>query len=851
MPLSNWDINKVLSFSTDHNKVDSTLTDFPVLIHLSDSSGQDNYNCTALFTELSYPSVDDDFTGVSGSAPNTALWTDVSTGNWQIDNNRLKVVSDTWDVLRSNYMLSGDFDIQIDFDCSSSASTNDRLTRLWVTDADVIRHFMAQGYQASTLRYISNYYESGWGTQQNTTTTDTSGKFRLVRIGTTITSYYWDGSSWVSQTSHTYSTAPDLYVDIMSSVTTGSSTDYYDNFKLNSGTMYWPQGTFPNRKKLAVQYKGVQEHWVESIDDEFTGVSGTPNTAFWDVNVDHWGTGQDATTQILDNKLNISHIGSTPDTGNVTSKYKLSGDFDVQVTGLDLSNHASGNDVTAIYMWADINNRAYVNVVGPPSATSWQSNSRIAGTWYGIQSAIRTNDVGGLRLVRTGSTVNCMYQDGATADWQNVFTFDCVDTDCGIVLHGSCAATDLDMSFDTLTLNYGTIDWQGDEPVKVFRSHISETQQCTCELVNWDQEGGAAQLWIKAPYVLYNQPTDFLVYYDSTQEDNTTYIGDTGETVAEGIWDSNFVGVYHMNQDPSGGTDCIIDSTSFGNHGTPGGAMTSADLITGVAGKAIDFDGVNDWIEIDGVCSDLNAGSSNLTVSAVIKKVAPVTGHDTIVSLHAASGNTNRLLYWNVNATDDIEVNLLNTSEASLGNNAGTFTNICDNVYHSTCMTYDQGTDLSSLYTDGYLENALTLTGDWLIESDGRASIGQEYDTSNTSDFYGGSMSSMFISKVARSASWVKGTASTTLDTLFTVSSAQLYVTSGYVKELGEPVQRTVYLYDRTTGILMDKCISSDTGYYSLYTTTSGEHNVMCLDADADPEFNDLIVSRVTPTEAV
>ena len=36
-----------------------------------------------------------------------------------------------------------------------------------------------------------------------------------------------------------------------------------------------------------------------------------------------------------------------------------------------------------------------------------------------------------------------------------------------------------------------------------------------------------------------------------------------------------------MSQDPSGGTDCIIDSTGSGTHGTPDGSMTSEDLVNG------------------------------------------------------------------------------------------------------------------------------------------------------------------------------------------------------------------------------------------------------------------------------
>lgn len=56
------------------------------------------------------------------------------------------------------------------------------------------------------------------------------------------------------------------------------------------------------------------------------------------------------------------------------------------------------------------------------------------------------------------------------------------------------------------------------------------------------------------------------------------------------VWDTNFKGVWHLEEDPSGGAECILDSTSNGYTGTPEGSMTSGDLITAKIGKGIDFE---------------------------------------------------------------------------------------------------------------------------------------------------------------------------------------------------------------------------------------------------------------------
>ncbi|MCK4529511.1 DUF2341 domain-containing protein, partial [candidate division WOR-3 bacterium] len=106
------------------------------------------------------------------------------------------------------------------------------------------------------------------------------------------------------------------------------------------------------------------------------------------------------------------------------------------------------------------------------------------------------------------------------------------------------------------------------------------TTQCYVEIERFDYSNSVAWLWVKAPSVASGATTDFYLYYDNSKSDNTSYIGDTGDTPAQSVWDSNFKLVMHMAQDPNGDVaGAIKDSTSNVNHGTPAGAMTSADLV--------------------------------------------------------------------------------------------------------------------------------------------------------------------------------------------------------------------------------------------------------------------------------
>jgi len=119
--------------------------------------------------------------------------------------------------------------------------------------------------------------------------------------------------------------------------------------------------------------------------------------------------------------------------------------------------------------------------------------------------------------------------------------------------------------------------------------------QCFVEIQEWRTIFKKAILWVKCPIILSPEENTFYFYYDRNIEDNIEYIGDFGSSIAHSIWDSNYIGVWHMNQAPSGGPNCILDSTSNGINGTPSGAFTSSGSTEGVLGKGINFNG-NDVI---------------------------------------------------------------------------------------------------------------------------------------------------------------------------------------------------------------------------------------------------------------
>jgi hypothetical protein len=148
------------------------------------------------------------------------------------------------------------------------------------------------------------------------------------------------------------------------------------------------------------------------------------------------------------------------------------------------------------------------------------------------------------------------------------------------------------------------------------------------EVEVWDVAGEKATIHVKVSSVSATADTIITVNYDSSNADNTAFIGLIGSTPGQAVWESSFKAVLHMSQDPTGGTDCILDSTSNGNNGTPSGTMTAGDLVGSSIGKALEFDGGDDKLSI----ADSNEldMSSALTLEATIKLIN-LTGYQGLI----------------------------------------------------------------------------------------------------------------------------------------------------------------------------------------------------------------------------
>ncbi|MHA2332891.1 MAG: DUF2341 domain-containing protein, partial [Candidatus Hodarchaeales archaeon] len=106
------------------------------------------------------------------------------------------------------------------------------------------------------------------------------------------------------------------------------------------------------------------------------------------------------------------------------------------------------------------------------------------------------------------------------------------------------------------------------------------------ELFNQTYNNTHAHLvsWIRIPNLAGSSDTNITMYYGNHAINN--------QENPSGVWDSNYKGVWHLSEDPTG---TVYDSTVNGNDGSSYGTMTSGDQVTGQIDGSLDFDG-DDYI---------------------------------------------------------------------------------------------------------------------------------------------------------------------------------------------------------------------------------------------------------------
>lgn len=303
--------------------------------------------------------------------------------------------------------------------------------------------------------------------------------------------------------------------------------------------------------------------------------------------------------------------------------------------------------------------------------------------------------------------------------------------------------------------------------------------ECPVEIELWDTDNQKAVLHTKVPSISSSADTEIYLYYGATA-DNAS-VGDIGDAAAQNVWDANFVGVWHMAQDPSGGAGCMLDSTSNGNDGTPSGVTASGDLVDGLkGGKALDFDEVDDYVDCG---SDSTLDDISLLTAEALFNADDFGEYGTGRLMSKALVNTG----WSLILHDSYGgIDFIKTSSGGQGLWYGGTVIADGTTWHYAVATHDD-TSINNdpeLYLDG---NSVTVTestapsGSWHSEAAENLRIGARNNSGTIDREFDGKVGEIRVSDINRSAAWVKATYNTLFDTLLTWSAEEEHAwLSGY-----------------------------------------------------------------------
>ena len=267
----------------------------------------------------------------------------------------------------------------------------------------------------------------------------------------------------------------------------------------------------------------------------------------------------------VDAGSNLITVTLRTDTGG---KIWASSDFDVTVLGSGTGTLALTGGV------ADLNNffssatrfqylHDTTNTAGDNKDTIRIEINDLGNTGTGGSSTIILGIVN-IDITPVNDAAPVANDDAYAVDEDNTLTVDWWDTDWTRrqqLTFDNLAQAETLTDFPVLViLNSSNIDYaQTKDDGSDLRFFAADGTPLAYEIEQWN-EGGDSSVWVRVPQITGNSNSDSIwMYYGNAAAEPAKN--------AAGVWDSNFVGVWHLNEEQAGtGTAGVYqDSTSYGN----------------------------------------------------------------------------------------------------------------------------------------------------------------------------------------------------------------------------------------------------------------------------------------------
>lgn len=255
------------------------------------------------------------------------------------------------------------------------------------------------------------------------------------------------------------------------------------------------------------------------------------------------------------------------------------------------------------------------------------------------------------------------------------------------------------------------------------------------EIERWDPVIKRAEIWVKCDTIYGNDTTHFFTMYWGNSAAGSR---SDGTAVFDTV--NGFVGVWHMNEDPSAGAGSIKDRSSNTFHATPMGTMSTSNSIEGAIGKALTFNGKDDC---------LNAGNVSLSNHYSIGLWVYLNTAD-YSQRFVFKDSSYTLWYDRIQTSIRMEHMVVTAQWQGLLQNGGEKVSMSAGAWRYLTGTFD-GT-MIRVYENGFEVSRSDPVSAVPVNS----SADLLFSKSWYADYVNGSMDEIRIERAARSADWIR-----------------------------------------------------------------------------------------------
>ena len=255
------------------------------------------------------------------------------------------------------------------------------------------------------------------------------------------------------------------------------------------------------------------------------------------------------------------------------------------------------------------------------------------------------------------------------------------------------------------------------------------------EVERWDHTTGSLVAWVRLPSITAGVPTSLYLLYGAADAPSQADVRSTWPAEIEAAW--------HLAADPAGPAPQLDDSTTNNHDGLNRGGMTSGDLVPGLIGDAVDFDGGDDRLESDPL--DV-AGTRALTLSAWVRLDTAINEARVV---NKAFTPTDRIFELSLLDTGAVRARVhLDGSSTTLAGGAGSVTT---GAWHHVAAVWDGAT--LEVFADGVPLASTAAVGALAGDSTMPVTIGNIDTVDRPLD---GLIDEVRVERVARSQAWLQ-----------------------------------------------------------------------------------------------